>query len=96
MGYLVVIVTLTLLVFFSFRNIRRFLATTDSKEVEGFCLLTDKYFSEENQLYYGVFQQGDKQIIGQLSASQYISLQVPQRGYLRMKGKQVLEFQVNL
>jgi len=93
LGYFVLVLILGLLVFFFFRNSRQFLSGINPDQVEGFYLLTDKYYVGKEQTYYGVFQQGDKQMTGRLSASLYLSLQVPQRGYLHMKEGQVIKFQ---
>ena len=48
----------------------------------------------EQTHYYGVFQQGDKELILEMSLQLYLQLQPPQRGMLTAKEGRVLSFEM--
>lgn len=92
MGYLVVIITMGLLLWFVYKKIYRLLVKTKKQTIHGYYLLVTKKKVENLGKFYGVFQQGEKEVTLELTFSLYLHLQVPQRGYLHAEDGKVLSF----
>lgn len=92
LGYLVVIITIGLLLFFVYNQIQHILRKTEKQVIRGYYLLVSKKKAEDLGKWYGVFQQGEKEHICELSFSLYLHLQVPQRGYLHAENGKVITF----
>ncbi|GAA3018142.1 hypothetical protein [Tetragenococcus solitarius] len=92
MGYLVVTLTVGLLLLFIYKKIQRFLLKANKQIIRGYYLLVTKKKAEDLGKFYGIFQQGEKEIILELDFSLYLRLQVPQRGYLHAEEGKVLSF----
>ncbi|MGF1945447.1 hypothetical protein, partial [Enterococcus casseliflavus] len=61
---------------------------------QGYYLVSHTYEEKREQTYYyGVFQQGDKELILEMSLQLYLQLQPPQRGMLTAKEGRVLSFE---
>ena len=73
MGYVVLIVVVILLILFTYKHIRRFLSETKKRNEtmeQGYYLVSHTYEEKREQThYYGVFQQGDKELILEMSPS---------------------------
>ncbi len=91
MGYLVVVATLLLLIFFVARRISDLRMFDEPLVYEGYYLLVRKY--EAASCYYGVFQQGEQELILELSPTAYVQLHAPVRGYLKASAGKVLAFE---
>lgn len=92
MGYLVVTLTVGLLLLFIYKKIQRFLLKANKQIIRGYYLLVTKKKAEDLGKFYGIFQQGEKEIILELDFSLYLRLQVPQREYLHAEEGKVLSF----
>ncbi len=92
MGYIVVSLTLILLVWFTFQRVRQSFLFRQPVEKSGYYLLVKKY-EEPSGKYFGVFQQGEEEIILEMSANIYIKVQVPMRGYLEIVNARVESFE---
>lgn len=87
-GYLIVIVTVILLIFTLYRRKDQF--SIRPPEEEGYYLLVRKF--EQAGIYYGIFQQGEKELTLEIPANLYVRLQEPVRGYLRVVEGKVQQF----
>lgn len=97
MGYLFLIAVVILLILFTYKHIRCFLSETKKRNEtmeQGYYLVSHTYEEKREQTYYyGVFQQGDKELILEMSLQLYLQLQPPQRGMLTAKEGRVLSFE---
>ncbi|WP_414841016.1 hypothetical protein [Enterococcus saccharolyticus] len=92
MGYIVVGLTLILCGWFSFQRLRQSFLFRPPVEKAGYYLLVKKY-EDASGNYFGVFQQGEKEVVIAMSASLYVRVQVPMRGYLKVANQRVQSFE---
>lgn len=90
MGYLVLIISILVLIILTIRRVKQW-SKKMKESLSGNYLLVNKY--EKDGTYYGVFQQGDKEVTAQLKTSLYVQLQPPVRGYLSIVNGKVHTFE---
>jgi len=90
MGYLVIIITVILFIWFVWQKWRHRSFVAQQQAYQGYYLLVRKY--EEAGRYYGVFQQGDQEVLLEMSPDLYIRIPVLLRGFLKATDKKVVEF----
>lgn len=90
MGYFVLIISGIVVVALAVRKVREW-SVRMKEEVSGNYLLVKKYESEGQ--YFGVFQQGDKEITAEIEPALYLQLQPPVRGFLSIVAGKVRRFE---
>ena len=90
MGYLVLIISILVLIILTIRRVKQW-SKKMKESLSGNYLLVKKY--EKDGIYYGVFQQGDKEVTAQMTSALYVQLQPPVRGYLSIVNGKVHTFE---
>lgn len=97
MGYVVVIFTIICLIIFIFRKLLQLFGNrkTQQRLQIGYYLLVDTYEKQTDHTeYYGVFQQGERELTLQIPFKVYLKAKPPQRGKLVREAEQVIDFQI--
>lgn len=98
MGYILLIGTMLVFIYFCQKHLRKFLIgikKTQTNQTKGYYLLVYTYEKKlDKPRYYGVFQQGDKELTLELSLQLYLKLAPPQRGLLTASNGIAEEFLV--